>query len=240
MSLSHEGVKAFMAFILWNMSRLHLNKIQHFLLISILFHFSLIVTWACFTSHDKNSYEVEVFLLKDVRATVKESSRKIQRFSEKSHTLLKQGPSPQSLTVETVKDGVSDFSSEILYQDSFQSGDSGSLQSGGKEGKAKETMENIIVDTEFGSINGPRFIYREIPSYPQIARRLGKEGRVVLRLTINERGEVVNIEVIESAPYGFTESAVDAVKKSRFSPAMKDGKPVTCRAILPVRFILKN
>jgi protein TonB len=76
--------------------------------------------------------------------------------------------------------------------------------------------------------------------YPQIARRLGKEGKVVLRLTLNEKGELVNIEIIEGAPYGFTESAIEAVKKSRFSPAIKNGKPIACRAILPVRFVLKN
>lgn len=225
------------------MSRLYLNKIQHFLLISILFHVALIITWVCFATSKKNQYELEVLLLNDVKATVKESSKKIKFSSSKQAELLQHSQSMKiikesihSITVETIKDSpVSEFSSSEISS-------SGSMHSGGKEGimQARETKGNMIVDTEFGSVNGPRFIQRENPAYPQIARRLGKEGRVVLRLTINEHGEVVNIEVIESAPYGFTESAVTAVKKSRFAPAMKDGRPVTCRAILPIRFVLKN
>lgn len=225
------------------MSILYFNKIQHFLLISILLHFSFIISWAYFTPSNKNHYEFEVFLLNDIKAIAKESPKKNKISSSKSAKILQQSQiketikeSTQSTIAETIKESSSsDFSlSEITHL--------GSVHSGGKEGtlQAGETKGSMIVDAEFGSVNGPSFIHREIPAYPQIARKLGKEGRVVLRLTINERGEVVNIEVIEAAPYGFTESAVDAVKKSRFSPAMKDGKPVTCRAILPVRFILKN
>lgn len=99
---------------------------------------------------------------------------------------------------------------------------------------------NPLEDVEFGSANGPRFLHREMPAYPIIARRLGKEGQVKLRLTIDEEGRLLNIEVIEGAGYGFTEAAVEAVKKSTFMPAMQDGKPVMSKALLQVKFILRK
>ncbi len=95
-------------------------------------------------------------------------------------------------------------------------------------------------EKSFVSGEGPRFLRRQMPVYPQIARRLGKEGNVLLRLTIDEKGNLLNVEVIEKAGYGFTEAAVEAVKKSAFLPAKKDGKPIPCRAILPVKFQLKR
>lgn len=97
-----------------------------------------------------------------------------------------------------------------------------------------------LLDVEFGSPNAPVFVHREMPVYPLIARRLGKEGRVVLRLTIDEKGKLLNVEVIEDPGFGFAESAVEAVKKSTFKPAMQEGKPVLSKALLPIRFSLRR
>lgn len=95
-------------------------------------------------------------------------------------------------------------------------------------------------DIEFGSAEGPRFSYREMPVYPLLARRLGKDGKVVLRLTIDDKGHLLNVEVLEGAGYGFTESALEAIKKSTFLPAKKQGKPVLSRALLPIKFTLRR
>ncbi len=92
----------------------------------------------------------------------------------------------------------------------------------------------------FGSEDGPQFLHQVMPIYPLMARRLGKEGRVVLRLTIDEKGKLLNVEVLVGAGYGLTEAAVEAVKRSKFLPAKKEGKPVSSKAILPVRFILRR
>ena len=96
------------------------------------------------------------------------------------------------------------------------------------------------VDTAFGSTNGPRFADRVLPKYPRVARELGKEGKVVLRRTIDERGRLANVEVVDRAGSGFDEEAVKAVKGSTFIPATRNGKPVTCVARLPIRFELRS
>lgn len=92
----------------------------------------------------------------------------------------------------------------------------------------------------FGSASGPGFLHREWPSYPMPARRLGKEGRVILRLTIDETGHLQDIEVIKDAGYGLTEAAIAAVRKSAFTPAKNGGRSVASRAILPVVFRLRR
>ncbi|MBA4373592.1 MAG: hypothetical protein C0402_12130 [Thermodesulfovibrio sp.] len=93
---------------------------------------------------------------------------------------------------------------------------------------------------EFGSSAGPSFLSRELPAYPPIARRMGKEARVLLRLTIDEKGRLLQVEAVENPGFGFTEAAIEAVRKSSFVPAKRDGKPVMVVALLPVRFQLKR
>jgi len=96
------------------------------------------------------------------------------------------------------------------------------------------------IETTFGTGEGPRFIHREAPAYPLQARRFGKEGRVLLRLTLDETGRLLAVDIVEDGGYGFAASAVEAVKKSTFSPARMDGSPVAAKALLPVRFALKK
>ncbi len=103
-----------------------------------------------------------------------------------------------------------------------------------------ETSSEALKDTGFGSDEGPRFIHMEKPFYPLMAKRLGIEGQVVLRLFIDEAGNLTHIEVVERGCCGFTESAVEAMKKSTFAPARENGKPVASSALLRVRFVLKD
>jgi len=96
-----------------------------------------------------------------------------------------------------------------------------------------------VSETVFGNSGAPAFTHREMPVYPLLARRLGKEGKVVLKLLIDKNGTLQDIEVIEQSEFGFTEAAVAAVKKSTFSPAHSNGEKVPSKAILCIRFNLK-
>lgn len=93
-------------------------------------------------------------------------------------------------------------------------------------------------DAAFGSGEGPRFVNKVLPRYPGFAREQGREGTVLLVVTIDERGHLVDVEVIKRAGSGFDEEAMRAVRRSTFSPAKRGGKPVLCRARLPIRFQL--
>jgi len=85
----------------------------------------------------------------------------------------------------------------------------------------------------------PKIIFKAEPKYPEMARKAGIEGIVVLELDINEKGQVINIKVVRSGGFGFDQSAIEAIKKTKFSPALKYGKPVPIRVRLPVKFELQ-
>jgi len=96
-----------------------------------------------------------------------------------------------------------------------------------------------VAETTFGNSGAPAFIHREMPVYPLLARRIGREGKVILKLLLDKNGTLQDIEVIEASGFGFTEAAVAAIKKSTFSPAHSNGEKVPSKAILSVRFNLK-
>ena len=96
------------------------------------------------------------------------------------------------------------------------------------------------VDAMFGQPDGPQFVYRAMPEYPFVARRLRKEGSVVLLVVIDARGELQKIDVVESSDQMFALAAVEAMRRSTFLPAKRRGVPVLSRATLPVRFALRD
>jgi protein TonB len=94
------------------------------------------------------------------------------------------------------------------------------------------------LDGQFGRGEGPSFAHREMPEYPFAAKRLGKEGRVILQVTIDARGRLEGVEVLETSDQMFVESAVDSIKKSKFLPGKRNGVPCRYRCKLAIRFAL--
>lgn len=74
--------------------------------------------------------------------------------------------------------------------------------------------------------------------YPAMARRVGREGTVVVLAFIDESGVVRKAEVANGIGLGCDEAAVAAVLKTRFHPATQRGKAVKVRVSVPIRFRL--
>ncbi|MDD2540383.1 MAG: TonB family protein [Desulfuromonadaceae bacterium] len=91
-----------------------------------------------------------------------------------------------------------------------------------------------------GETGSPRFIHKEAPIYPFMARKLGKEGKVVLSLALNDQGKLQRLETIEANGFGFAEAASAAIRKSTFAPAVKNGMSMTSQVLVTVRFVLKE
>ena len=91
----------------------------------------------------------------------------------------------------------------------------------------------------FNSPGGPGIVRLARPRYPYEARRLGKEGIVMLKLTLDATGSVSEIEVLQGGGFGMEEASREAVMLSRFRPATVKGRPVPCQAILPIHFTLR-
>ena len=74
------------------------------------------------------------------------------------------------------------------------------------------------------------------PEYPPILEAQEVEGEVLLAVTIDEKGKVVDIEVKSSDHKQFSEAAISAIEKWIFEPATVNGKPVTTKIDIPVTF----
>jgi TonB family protein len=75
-----------------------------------------------------------------------------------------------------------------------------------------------------------------VPAFPEGARRAGVEGSVIIQVDIDEAGLVKQVSVVQGLGYGCDESALDAVRGARFSPALVGDQPVPVRVRIPFRF----
>jgi TonB family protein len=73
----------------------------------------------------------------------------------------------------------------------------------------------------------PEPIFKPEIEYTAAARSEGIEGRLVLKLTIAADGSVAQAEVVSAVDPGLDASALATVKRWRFKPAMRCGRPVS-------------
>jgi TonB family protein len=83
-----------------------------------------------------------------------------------------------------------------------------------------------------------RVLSKPEPSYTESARKNQITGTVVLRAVFSSSGSVTNISTIRGLPDGLTERAISAAKQIKFTPAMKDGHPVSMWMQLEYNFNL--
>lgn len=92
---------------------------------------------------------------------------------------------------------------------------------------------------------GPSLVAQPDPAemralYPEGARRGSLEGDVKLELVVSETGQVVEVRVLRSAGSGFDEVAERLVRRFRFRPAIRAGKPVPARIPWTYKFRLEG
>jgi len=75
--------------------------------------------------------------------------------------------------------------------------------------------------------------------YPEVARKMGIEGQVVLLIHIGKDGKVNDTKIVKSIPE-LDDAAISTVKKIKFKPAEYKGKPVAVWVRFPVNFKLQN
>jgi len=85
----------------------------------------------------------------------------------------------------------------------------------------------------------PRALAAINPVYPPDAVARGTAGWVVLKLKLDESGNVQDVEVSDASPPGvFDQSALDAFRNAHFAPAQKDGRMVKSLMQIKVRYEL--
>ena len=92
-----------------------------------------------------------------------------------------------------------------------------------------------------GESRGVRLVSAPRPDYPPLARQLGEEGTVWLKLSVNEQGRVTTVTLQRSSGFARLDKAGQAaVWQWRFAPKMEAGKTVVAEVELPVRFDLQK
>lgn len=74
--------------------------------------------------------------------------------------------------------------------------------------------------------------------YPEIAKKSGVEGKVYVQVFLDEKGNIDDVKVIKSLGAGCDEAAIDAVKKTKFTPGQNKGVAVKTKLALAINFKL--
>ncbi len=89
-----------------------------------------------------------------------------------------------------------------------------------------------------GGVSAPVPIFKPEPEYSEEARKAKFQGAVILSIVILPDGSTTNIRVTRPLGLGLDEKAIEAVRKWKFRPSMKDGKAVAVSANVEVNFRL--
>lgn len=110
-----------------------------------------------------------------------------------------------------------------------------------EEPPAAEEEEEIFVAVEQMPelIGGLAGLQKNI-QYPEMARKAGIEGRVIVQFIVNEDGSVEDPRVIRGIGGGCDEEALRAVSQAKFKPGRQRGEAVRVQYSLPVVFHLQN
>jgi protein TonB len=77
------------------------------------------------------------------------------------------------------------------------------------------------------------------PPYPAASRRLGEQGKVILRVHVSAAGEADEVQVRTSSGYArLDDSARSTVLRWRFVPARLGSEPVAAWVLVPISFSL--
>jgi TonB family protein len=91
-----------------------------------------------------------------------------------------------------------------------------------------------------GGVSVPKLVSKVEPKYSEEARRDRLEGTVVLSVVVGSDGVAHNVHVMQSLRPDLDQKAIEAVLQWRFSPGLKDGKPVNEFATIEVNFRLRH
>ncbi len=86
----------------------------------------------------------------------------------------------------------------------------------------------------------PAVVKRVEPVYPELARKAGMEGRVIVKVWIDKKGKVKDVVVLKGATEVLNEAAIKAAKQWEFTPAMMKHGPVDVWSTLTFNFKLSN
>ena len=84
------------------------------------------------------------------------------------------------------------------------------------------------------------YLNNPTPSYPSISRRMGEQGKVLLRVLVSTSGLPEKIEIKQSSGFDrLDKAAIASVQRWKFIPGKRDGVPEAMWNIVPINFVLE-
>jgi len=108
----------------------------------------------------------------------------------------------------------------------------------GDEGKGTVTPNEARTAFDPKELLPPSILSQPFPSYTNEARSGHIQGVVGLNIVIDPSGQVRGVTLIHPLGMGLDENAIDTVKKWKFIPAKRDGRPVAVSVFVEVAFHL--
>ncbi|MGE5469562.1 MAG: energy transducer TonB [Bacteroidota bacterium] len=85
------------------------------------------------------------------------------------------------------------------------------------------------------------YLHNPEPRYPPLSRRLGEEGRVLLKVRVSTAGQPLAVELEKSSNFErLDEAARQVVQRWRFVPARRGDEAVEASVIVPLVFHLED
>jgi len=109
----------------------------------------------------------------------------------------------------------------------------------GNTQQEKTTADQTIVQPNTrGITQNVRILSKPRAVYTDAARQNLVQGNVVLKVTFMANGQIGAVTPISGLGFGLTQQAIDAAKKIRFEPAMRNGKPYSKVATISYLFTI--
>jgi protein TonB len=91
-----------------------------------------------------------------------------------------------------------------------------------------------------GGLEGFYNTLRKNLKYPNRARRMETEGRVLVQFTIDEDGNLSDFSVLRGIGDGCDEEAIRVISLTKWNAGKQRGRPVKVRMVQPVYFSLEK
>jgi TonB family protein len=105
---------------------------------------------------------------------------------------------------------------------------------------ALESYVDFLSHEKESAYTRPVPLNAPMPQYTEEARQKKVRGVVMTRILINELGEVTLILLVSRLGHGLDQEAIKAVSQIKFTPAKKDGKPVSYWLPVDIEFNIKG
>jgi TonB family protein len=86
-----------------------------------------------------------------------------------------------------------------------------------------------------GNVKEPRLISRAMPEYPLLAKQANIQGDVVVKTTIDQKGNVVSTQIV-SGPAMLRGPALAALRRWRYEPSTLNGQPISVQMLVTIKF----